>query len=367
VLQVSWTDALEVAHQIEALGAELIARAARLGLLGAALAPTAVLSPGTAAAAELAIAAGAAGPVGLATVGASLGGTATTIRQVITTLGNVDEELGFVLRAAETSIGATVRSWHGPLARAGRATIAEYAGTEGPAAVAAIEPGTATAAPRRLSDLLARLTGVAAQADGTIGIEALAGKDGVRRYVVYLPGTDSADRSAVRSWPTNASIRLGHPTTYQAGVMAAMTAAGIGPGDPVLLVGHSQGGMVAAEIARSPGPFTISEIVTAGSPIGDRMPPEGTGLIALEHTGDLVPTLDGDTGHDTENQRRLTFSDGLGGPVGNHRLAHYVRGAQAAETSLDPSVVRVLAGLDPFLTGTADSETSTWLISRADE
>jgi len=44
-----------------------------------------------------------------------------------------------------------------------------------------------------------------------------------------------------------------------------MTQAGIGPESKVLLVGHSQGGMVAANISTR---FAGSKVLTFGSPLG---------------------------------------------------------------------------------------------------
>ena len=73
-----------------------------------------------------------------------------------------------------------------------------------------------------------------------------------------------------------------------------MRDAGIGSDEPVLLVGHSQGGIEAAWIASHSSEFSVTQVVTAGSPIavlGDY--PAGTQVLSLEHHGDVVPLLDG--------------------------------------------------------------------------
>src|SRR5436190_30255 len=86
------------------------------------------------------------------------------------------------------------------------------------------------------------------------------------------------------------TTRAGRPTGYAEGVRSALAAAGAGAGEPVLLVGHSLGGMVAAELARDPQ-LTVAGVVTAGSPVGAT--PEGIPVLSLENRGDVVPLLSG--------------------------------------------------------------------------
>lgn len=79
-------------------------------------------------------------------------------------------------------------------------------------------------------------------------------------------------------------------------VLQAMEMAGIGRGEPVEFVGHSQGGIVAARLASDPAVgarYSVVSALTAGSPIAASSPPEGVGVLALENTRDIVPALDG--------------------------------------------------------------------------
>ncbi len=186
---------------------------------------------------------------------------------------------------------------------------------------------------------------------GTIEVQTLAGPDGVR-HIVYLPGTDDLtttpfDQDAdVRDLATNLRLIGGHDTTYAAGIVQAMTDAGIGPDDPVLLVGHSQGGMEAAALLSHGSPFHVTHVVTAGAPTAQvhGFPP-GSHVLSLENRGDVVPLLDGHDNPDSRQQVTVQFDDHETSIVANHAVRHYVHGAAAADTSTDPSIREQLASL----------------------
>ncbi len=202
---------------------------------------------------------------------------------------------------------------------------------------------------------------------GTIEIQTLHATDGMVRHVVYLPGTDdiaatpwSQDGDA-RDLPADLHVIAGDHTTYAAGIEQAMREAGIGPHDPVLLVGHSLGGMEAASLVAHGSGFDVTHVVTAGSPIGG-VPgyPPGTHVLSLENRGDVVPLLDGRDNADSLQQVTVQFDDHETSIIGNHDLRHYVHGAAAVDASTDPSVHDQLARLraDGFLGagGTATSQ-----------
>jgi hypothetical protein len=78
-------------------------------------------------------------------------------------------------------------------------------------------------------------------------------------------------------------------------VAAALEAAiGDEPGARVLLVGHAQGGVTAAEIAAAASSerFTIDQVITAGAPSA-QVPriPDSTTVLALEDRADPVALL----------------------------------------------------------------------------
>jgi len=125
-----------------------------------------------------------------------------------------------------------------------------------------------------------------------------------------------------------------------------MTDAGIGPHEPVLLVGHSLGGMEAATLLAHGSGFDVTHVVTAGSPIaGIQDYPSGSHVLSLENRGDLVPLLDGHDNADSVGQVTVTFDDHQASPIGNHDLGHYVAGAAAIDASPDPSIHEQLDSL----------------------
>ncbi|MCW2843393.1 MAG: hypothetical protein JWN22_1309, partial [Nocardioides sp.] len=172
------------------------------------------------------------------------------------------------------------------------------------------------------------------------------------RHIVYLPGTDDmatlpwTQDGDVRDMATNFALIHGQDTAYTQGILQAMHDAGIQPGDPVLLAGHSQGGMEAAAILSSNHDYNVTNVVTAGSPTAqvDGFPP-GTHVISLENQGDVVPLLDGEENPDSPQQVTVHFND-QGSSVGDsHGLDHYANGAAAVDASGDPSIQEQLANL----------------------
>ena len=234
--------------------------------------------------------------------------------------------------------------------------------------------------PSSLADVMAHLEAVNEwsgdehpENNGTIEIQSWTGSDGVRHHIVYLPGTDDlttlpwAMDGDVRDLPTNFLVVNGQSTAYAQGILQSMHAAGIGPTDPVLLAGHSQGGIEAAWIASHTDDFHISQVVTAGSPIavmGDY--PDHTQVMAFEHHGDVVPLLDGEDNPDAVNHVTITFDDHETDLGANHGLVHYVHGAAGADRSTDPSITDQLAVLHEqgFLGGGVGAQSQAFQITR---
>lgn len=85
-------------------------------------------------------------------------------------------------------------------------------------------------------------------------------------------------------------------TQYERAVLDAMDRAGIkgGPnGDPVMLVGFSQGGIMAGHLAANRSDqYNFQAIVVCGAPIDHMDIPAKTTVISVQHNGDPVHTLD---------------------------------------------------------------------------
>lgn len=257
-------------------------------------------------------------------------------------------------------------------------------GPEHPPEVSEVHPqaGAGSAPPADLEGLITHLSGVAdlspspdSPLNGTIEIQTLDGGTDDVRHIVYLPGTDDmltlpwTQDGDVRDLATDLISASGHQTAYQQGILQAMTQAGIGAHDPVLLVGHSLGGMEATAILGQGGDgFNVTHVVTAGSPTAqvDAYPP-GSHVLSLEHQGDVVPLVDGAPNPDTPEQATVTFDDGPTGILDAHDYDHYIAGAAAADGSADPSVHEQLASLQAsgFLgAGTGSVATHVYQIVR---
>jgi hypothetical protein len=208
---------------------------------------------------------------------------------------------------------------------------------------------------------------------GTIEVQTLRAGDGSVRHIVYLPGTDdlatlpwSADTD-VRDLPADLRVIGGDHTAYAQGIERAMHDAGIGPRDPVLLVGHSLGGIEASALLAHGSGFDVSHVVTAGSPVGGvHGYPPGTHVLSLENRGDVVPLLDGHDNADSVQQVTVQFDDHETSIAGNHGLEHYVRGAVAVDASTDPSVREQLNSLarQGFLGSPGTATSQVFQISR---
>jgi len=110
----------------------------------------------------------------------------------------------------------------------------------------------ATRPPRRLADVMSALEVRDQGADGEIDVRFLERPDGRRSVIVDIPGTKSWDpipNGDVTSVGTDVRATAGSSTSYERGVLQAMQRAGVRPDDDVMLVGHSEGGIVAVNAA----------------------------------------------------------------------------------------------------------------------
>jgi hypothetical protein len=227
--------------------------------------------------------------------------------------------------------------------------------------------------PRNLRDLVAALAHRNVGRPGEIDVALLDGADGHRRVIVNVPGTKdwslAPHNPDVTSLATNLRAIAGETTTYERGIIEAMRRAGVHADDDVLLVGHSEGGLVAADTARhlaASREFNVTHVVTAGAPIGVVAGgvPGRVDVLAIENEGDVVPHLDGAANPDRVNVTTATTRRDHGNVGANHDLdLSYVPGAADVDASDDPSVRAYLAGLDGFFDARS-VQTHAYVISR---
>jgi hypothetical protein len=214
--------------------------------------------------------------------------------------------------------------------------------------------------------------------EGQVQIVEVKQPDGSSAWIVQIPGTQ--DWGTVRDQnpvdlTTNVKLMAGQGTLMELQVAQAMREAGIGSSDPVMLTGHSQGGITAAALASDPAlrsEFQIRSVITGGSPIARFDIPDQIAVLSLEHDQDAVPMLEGRENPDRPNwvtvERTLpdstysvqdplvarplplTIEPGVGP---SHGTDVYTDTGRTVDASADPSLQHWREQQAPFFSGTA--------------
>src|SRR5699024_10093905 len=131
---------------------------------------------------------------------------------------------------------------------------------------------------------------------GQIGIQEVHRTGGGDpAYIVQVPPTEGAAFSDVpgaygeqgnsRDWGSNLRLVAGQHPAAMDDVRAAREAAGVPAGADVLLVGHSQGGIVANHLSADPtfnsssgdsGTYNVTHAFSVGSPVQTVVPAQGS-------------------------------------------------------------------------------------------
>ena len=232
---------------------------------------------------------------------------------------------------------------------------------------------TTSIPPRTLSDLVLDLSTRNQGLPGEISVSFVTGTDGVRRAIVDIPGTKSwnpAPVPDVTSVGTDILAIAEHDTSYERGVFQALADAGVHPDVPIMLVGHSEGGIVAVNAARdaaASGRFRITHVVTAGSPVGALAAdlPANVQLLALENSADIVPALDDVPNPDRRNVTTVRADEQHGSIGADHDLLQsYEPEAVSAQNADNGSVDAFLRSADGFLSSDTMS-THAYQVTRA--
>lgn len=192
--------------------------------------------------------------------------------------------------------------------------------------------------PSTIAEMMENLdaAGEAQKEDSTsIRVQQVLGDDGQTRYIVYVPGSHGEMKNIIgpdatgnpMDWNQNPGALAGQETDSSQAVIAAMESAGIPHGADVSLVAHSQGGIVANNLAADPSVngaadgWNFENVVSVGSPVELADVPSSTRTVNFAHEpvldeplspvladvgaplrgdhpiGDVVPALDGDSHH----------------------------------------------------------------------
>ncbi|MBD5830723.1 hypothetical protein [Janibacter melonis] len=209
--------------------------------------------------------------------------------------------------------------------------------------------------------------------EGSIRVTQVTQPDGSTAYVVATPGTQSwgpTTGSNTFDLTGNLVAMSGQQSAAMQAVQEAMAQAQIPPDAPVMLVGHSQGGIVTTALLEDPAftsRYDITHSLTYGAPADTFDTDPSVLRLDLQHASDAVPRLDlGDSLYDPlvplvplPNLDQLAHGNGPGattvtlpdpaGPLdlaGNHSHAAY---ADSVAASQDPAVAAYEASLAAFL------------------
>lgn len=211
-------------------------------------------------------------------------------------------------------------------------------------------------APRTLEALAARIPD-ASNGAPQVRIDTFASPEG-RRHIVYLAGTEpSAGGTEPFDMAANLAAVAGTDSSAYQAARQAMASAGVTLDEPVLLVGYSQGGLVAARLAEA-RLYRVEGVVTLGAPPATARIPDEVPVLAVEHTEDVVPAL---TGLAAGSASRVLLRRSLYGdrpvPSGRqfpaHALASYQQTMSLADRSVERRLTALRDRLSRFPTGNA--------------
>jgi len=164
-------------------------------------------------------------------------------------------------------------------------------------------------------------------------------------------------------------------------VLEVLRSAGVTADEPVLLVGYSQGGITAAQLASDEAvrrEFALTTVLTVGAPVALLDIPADVQVLSIEHEQDLVTVLDGELnpsrpGWTTVSRDLLDPATGdpevaaaLGAdPFAPHHYAPYAETARRVDAVDDASVLAWRRSVAPFLGRPGATTTATeWEASR---
>lgn len=250
-----------------------------------------------------------------------------------------DGRAELVMLAAASFLRAVTAGHQLPTLGAVPATAAMLAGAlppAGPTVVVPRDDPPQLPAPRDTADVFRNVlasydTAGTGTPPGLVSVQQLTHPDGTRTWVVEVPGTEVWGFNQHDPLDMTGNLRLmaGLPDDMTDAVVESMQRAGIRPDEPVMLAGHSQGGMVAMSVAAAVGSaFTIAAVATAGSPDIPHQPPPGVAVRNYRHDEDLVPQTDGSPDRSNADVTVLREDlPGAPGPAAAHELNGYIETA----------------------------------------
>jgi hypothetical protein len=182
---------------------------------------------------------------------------------------------------------------------------------------------------------------------------------------VYIGGTVTGSIArGPEPWDmtSNIAAMTGQVSDSERGVRAALSAAGVTNADRIVVVGHSQGGLVAQRLAADPQ-LRVSDVVLVGSPQAPGSVAPGVHVVALENRNDPIPALGGMA---PEGRADVTVSRTPlippGEPLAAHHVSAYRDLANEADASHNPALINVRREI--FGTENTSCNASEWRVDR---
>lgn len=196
-----------------------------------------------------------------------------------------------------------------------------------------------TSTPRSGAQLLARISDLDSS-DSRGQVEVLRhttptpGGGRTTSWSVVIRGTQRWDVGGANPQDMLSNFQgiAGEESDQVRAVRTSMEMAGIQQGDVVEFTGHSQGGIVAAQMAADPEvarAYRVSSVLTAGAPVAGAPVGAHVDMLNLENTGDPVPALDGSANADLGRSTTVHFDGrhvqvpGESSGLGPHALGIY--------------------------------------------
>ena len=224
--------------------------------------------------------------------------------------------------------------------------------------------------PSTITNMLDRLWKLSSKKEPTIGIDLFENPTGNKTAVVYIPGTQTTgfgEGANPLDMASNiqAMSSSGEAASERA-VLLAMRQAGIESHDEVILVGHSQGGMVAGNLAAFPSGFVAAGLVAFGAPLAHIKNLKAP-VMAIEHVNDPVPNLSGKANPMKKNWvtvQRISEKPESNALMFSHSLKSYRNTTAAIDVSSDVGIKNIKAEIFQKLESAKPSKSLEFVISR---
>ena len=224
---------------------------------------------------------------------------------------------------------------------------------EGKVSVTQTGTSTVKAPATGLAERIARIPKTDENGGSQIRIDTIRHSDGTVSYEVYISGTQDFNLKNTKTpFDMTSNVRMiGHlPAGSMEAAREALRQAGVKSGDSVIFVGHSQGALLAHELAAS-GDFDVKGVVEVGAPSSGSTLPTGANGVSIAHTDDLVTALGVDRPADpnqllVERQAFANKKVPHDEAVPAHNRDRYLETAAMADASTRDDLTRARKAMD---------------------